>query len=236
MGGTSKASRGVFFYRVAATCCIYYVLAQLVQEVVFHLGINDSPAGEAEILQRLTSLDQFRAIVVLLGFSLIPVLPAYASVALRRYPFRPAVSLLGFGFSLLFVGSEASVRSIDFFLVSRKWAAAYQAASTEAIRHAIAGRIQIWDDAIGAFYYALLGVCLLSSACFALACWDNDRWNRMVAVGFASTAIESASRLAEGYLGQTWMSAANNVAYFPIVLLNFGTLAAWLWREAPAGG
>ena len=97
----------------------------------FHLGLNDSASGEAEILQRLTFLDQFRAVALLLGFSFIPILAAYAAVALRRYPLRPAGSLLGSAFSLLFVGSEAGVRSIDLFLVSKKWAAAYQATTAK---------------------------------------------------------------------------------------------------------
>ena len=218
---------------MGAVCCVYYIVAQLLQEIVFHLGINDSASGEAEILQRLTFLDQFRAVVLLLGFSLIPILAAYAGVALRRYPLRPAASLLGFAFSLRFVGSEAGVRSIDLFLVSKKWAVAYQATADATIRTAIAGQIQTWDDAVGAFYYALLGAHLLSSLCFALATWDRESfWDRAVALGFAATTVECTARLAEGYLGQTWLSGLNYAAYFPIVLLNFGTMAVWLWRQA----
>jgi hypothetical protein len=102
---TSKTFSSTLFYRLAAVCCVYYVVAQLIQEIVFHLGINDSASGEAEILQRLMFLDQFRAGAILLGFSLIPILAAYAGVALRRYPVRSAASLLGFAFSLVFVGS-----------------------------------------------------------------------------------------------------------------------------------
>jgi hypothetical protein len=221
------------FYRLAAVCCGYYVAAQLLQEIVFHLGLNDAASGEAEILQRLKFLDQFRAVVILLGFSLVPILIAYAGVALRRFPVRPAASLLGFAFSLLFVASEAGVRSIDLFLVSKKWAAAYQATAEATIRAGIAGQIQIWDDTVGAFYYALLGAHLLSSLCFVFATWDRQSfWNRAVCLGFAATTLECASRLLEGYLGQTWLDGVNHVAYFPIVLLNFGTLAVWLWRQA----
>lgn len=202
---------------------------------MFHLGLNDSASGQAEILRRLTFLDQFRAVVLLLGFSLIPILAAYAGATLRRYRLRPAASLLGFAFSVLFVGSEAGVRSIDLFLVSKKWAAAYQATVDATVRAAIAGQIQTWDDAVGAFYYALLGAHLLSSLCFAIATWDRDNfWDCAVAVGFAATTVECASRLAEGYLGQTWLNRLNYAVYFPIVLLNFGTLAVWLWRQTDA--
>lgn len=232
MNMNSKASTARLFCRFAAVCTTYYVLAQLLQEIVFHLGLNDSAFGEAEILQRLTFLDQFRAVTLLLGFSFIPILAAYAAVALRCYYFRPAASLLGFAFSVLFVGSEAGVRSIDLFLVTKKWAAAYQATTDPTIRAGVAGQIQAWDDAVGAFYYALLGAHLLSSLCFAIATWDQDsRWNRALTLGFAATALECTSRLAEGYLGQTWLDGLNHTAYFPIVLLNFGILAVWLWRQ-----
>ena len=223
------------FYRFGAACCVYYVAAQLVQEITFHFGLNVSATGEAEILQRLLPLDQLRAVLILLGFSFVPIVTAFAGIALLRYRARPAASLLGFAFSFLFVGMEASIRSIDLFLVSRNWAVQYQAAASDALRHAIAGRMQIWDESVGALYFALLGAHLLSSACFAIATWDReDKWNRIVALGFVLTAIECAGRIAEGYLGQTWLSGANYALYFPIVLLSFGTLAIWLWRQAQA--
>ncbi len=220
------------FYRLGAVCCAYYVAAQLFQEISFHFGINDSASGIAEIMQRLAPLDRFRSILILLGFSLIPIITAYAGVALNRYRARPGASLLGFAFAVLFVGSEASVRSIDFFLVSRKWAFEYRAASLESARQVIASRIQIWDDGIAAFYFALLGFHMLSSLCFALATWDRDKWDVVVALGFWATAMESAARLAEGYLGQSWMASLNSAAYFPVVLFSFGTLALWLWQQA----
>lgn len=229
MSTIPKPRSSALFYRIAAACCAYYVSAQLLQEITFHLGINDSASGKTEILQRLMFIDQLRAVALLLGFSLIPILAAYAATALRRYPLRPASSLLGLAFSLLFVGSEAGVRSIDLFIVSKKWASAYQATADATIRAGIARQIQTWDDAVSAFYYALLVAHLLSSLCFTVATWDRKSlWDRAVALGFAATTLECASRLAEGYLGQMWLGGVNNAAYFPIVLFNFGTLAVWL--------
>jgi hypothetical protein len=180
-------------------------------------------------------LDQFRAVLILLGFTFIPIITAFAGVVLRRYRIRPAASLLGFAFSLLFVGAEMSVRSIDLFLVSRNWAVEYRAAASETVKQAIAARIQVWDESVAAFYFALLGVHLLSSVCFAIATWNSDdKWGRVVAVGFVASALEGTGRLAEAFLGQTWLSGLNYAAYFPIVLLSFGTLAVWLWKQAKA--
>ena len=220
------------FYGLGAACCVYYIFAQLIQEITFHFGINDAAMGEAEILQRLLPLDQLRAVLILLGFSFIPIIAAYAAIALLQYRLRPAASVLGFAFSFLFVGMELSTRSVDLFLISRTWAVQYQAAASEALRHAIAGRIQVWDDSVGALYFALLGAHLLASVCFAIALWDReDKWNRIAALGFALTAVECVGRIAEGYLGQTWLDGPNHAAYFPVVLLNLGTLAVWLWKQ-----
>jgi hypothetical protein len=94
------------FYRIGAACCVYYVTAQLIQEITFHFGINDSAEGQAEILQRLTCLDQFRSVLILLGFTFIRIITAFAGVALRRYQIRPAASTLGFAFATLFVAAE----------------------------------------------------------------------------------------------------------------------------------
>jgi hypothetical protein len=65
-------------------------------------------------------LDQFRAVLILLGFTFIPIITAFAGVALRRYRIRPAASMLGFAFSAVFVAAEMSVRSLDLFLVSNR--------------------------------------------------------------------------------------------------------------------
>lgn len=233
LGGRVVYSR--CFYRLGAACCVYYVFAQLIQEITFRLGINVSATGEAEILQRLLPLDQFRAVLVLLGFTFIPIIMAYAGVALRRCRVRPGASVLGFAFSFLFVGMEMSIRSVDLFLISRDWAVQYRAAASEAIGHSFLARIQMWDESVGALYFALLGAHLFSSVCFAVATWDrDDNWNRIVALGFVLAAIECAGRIAEGYLGQTWLGGPNHFAYFPVVLLNVGTLAVWLWKQPKA--
>ena len=70
----------------------------------------------AAIWQRLMPLDQFRAVLILLGFTFIPIITAFAEVVLHRYRIRPAASMLGFAFSAVFVAAEMSVRSIDSVL------------------------------------------------------------------------------------------------------------------------
>ena len=98
----------------------------------------------------------------------------------------------------------------------------------------IAGRVQLWADSVGAFYFVLLAGHLLASTCFAIATWDGDRWNRIVAVAFIANAVRLAGRIAEGYLGQSWLDAVNNAVYFPAVAIIFGTLTVWLWKQTQA--
>jgi hypothetical protein len=229
MNPRPNPSPSVNFYRLATACCACYVVAQVIQEVAFQYGVNDAAAGEAGILQRLLPLDQFRLAVMLISF--FPVLVAFAAVALRRMSSSPAASLLGFTFSFLFVAAEVSTRSIDLFLVSRKWAVEYHAAASPAVQQMIAGRIQVWADSVGAFYFLLLAGHLLASICFALATWDSDRWNRIVAIAFIANAVRLAGRVAEGSMGQSWLDPINNVVYFPAVALIFGTLTVWLWKQ-----
>ena len=229
MASRSNLSSSVTFYRFATACCAYYVIAQVIQQAAFAHGINDAATGEQGILQRLLPLDQFRLSVLLLSF--FPILVAFAAVALRRVRSNPAASLLGFTFSFLFVAAEMGARSMDLFLVSRKWAVEYHSATSPAIQQLIAGRIQLWEESVGAFYFVLLSGHLLASTCFALATWDHDRWNRIVAVAFILNALRLASRVAEGYLGQRWLDPVNDAVYFPAVALIFGTLTAWLWKQ-----
>jgi len=69
MNSSSNFTASANFYRFAAACSAFYVLAQLFQEITFHYGINDGASGEQAILQRLAPLDQFRLTVILLSFS-----------------------------------------------------------------------------------------------------------------------------------------------------------------------
>ena len=85
MHSISTSSVSTKFYRFGAGCCVYYIAAQLIQEITFHFGINDSAFGEVEIIQRLTPLDELRAASILLGFTFVPILAAFAGVSLRRY-------------------------------------------------------------------------------------------------------------------------------------------------------
>jgi hypothetical protein len=229
MTSLSKFSPSANFYRFATACCAYYVIAQVIQEAAFRHGINDAAAGEQRILQRLLPLDQFRLTVILLSF--FPISVAFAAVALRRIRSSPAASVLGFTFSFLFVTAEVSTRSIDLFLVGKKWAMEYHSAASPEIQQLVAGRIHLWEESVGAFYFVLLVGHLLASTCFAIAAWDDDRWNQIVAIAFIVNAVRLASRIAEGYLGQRWLDPVNDAVYFPAVALIFGTLTAWLWKQ-----
>jgi hypothetical protein len=219
------------FYRVAALCGALYVAAQVIQQVAFHSGINDSASGEQGILQRLMPLDQIRLTALLLSFFAITV--AFGAVALRRARIRPAASLLGFAFSFLFVIAEIINRSIDLFVISRRRAVEFQAAGSLAAKQSLADRIQIWEQSFAGFYFVLRMGLLLGCVCFAISTWDKrERWNQIVAIAFAANAARITGRLVEGFMGQSWLGPVNDVIYFPASVLIYGTVAAWLWKQS----
>ena len=219
------------FYRFAAVCSFCYVVAQIIQEVACHHGISDSPVGEQAILQRLTALDQFRLAVIL--FSFFPIAVAFAGVALSQARARPAASVLGFTFSFLFVIGEVINRSIDLFAINKQWAVQYQLAASLAAKESIAERIQVWSESFTGYYFVIRIGLLLGCLCFAIATWDRRRrWNEFVAIVFAANALRAAARLAEGFLGQSWLGPVNDAIYFPATVVIYGSLAAWLWRQA----
>jgi hypothetical protein len=183
------------FYRFAAVCAVYYVVAQIVQEFAFHLGISDSPVSEQAILQRLTALDQFRLTMLLLSFFAITV--AFAAVALHQARWSPAASVQGFSFSFLFVIGEIISRSIDLFVISKQWAVQYQGTASLMAKQLIAERIQIWSESFTGYYFIIRVGLFLGCLCFALATWDNrQRWNQVVAIVFGANAVRAAARLA----------------------------------------
>jgi hypothetical protein len=219
------------FCRFAAVCAACYVVAQIIQEFTFHHGISDSPVGERAILQRLMPLDQFRLTLLLLSF--FPITVAFAAVALRQARIRPAASVLGFSFSLLFVIGEIINRSIDLFVISKQWAMQYQGTASVAAKQLIAERIQMWTESFTGYYFIIRIGLLLGCLCFAIATWDRRRrWNQFIAVVFAGNSARSAGRLAEGFMGQAWLAPLNDAIYFPATVLIYGSLAVWLWKQA----
>ena len=227
----AKSYSSANFYRFAAFCAACYVVAQIIQEFGFHHGISDSPVGEQVILQRLMPLDQFRLTVILLSF--FPITVAFAAVALRQVRLRPAASVLGFSFSLLFVIGEIVNRSLDLFVISKQWAMQYQGTDPLAAKQLIAERIQAWSESFTGYYFIIRIGLLLGCLCFAISTWDRrQRWNQFIAMVFAANAARSAGRLAEGFMGQAWLAPVNDAIYFPATILIYGSLALWLWKQA----
>jgi len=227
----AKSYSSANFYRFAAVCAACYVVAQIIQEFTFHHGISDSPVGEQAILQRLMPLDQFRLTLLLLSF--FPITVGFAAVALRQARVRPAASVLGFSFSLLFVIGEIVNRSIDLFVISKQWATQYQSTASLAAKQLIAERIQVWGESFTGYYFIIRIGLFLGCLCFAVATWDRrQRWNQFIALVFAVNAARSAGRLAEGFMGQAWLAPVNDAIYFPATVLIYGSVAVWLWKQA----
>lgn len=219
------------FYRFAAGCAFFYVLAQTFQEVVFHFEPEQSLGTEASVLLRLNGSDQARAFVMLISF--FGLLAVFSAVALSSFKQNPGPTILGLVAGIVWVFSELFYRITDFFLVTKTWAAEYQRASAENQQASIAGQIHSWDQFVWSWYFVLLIAYLIASIAFGFATNGARRRNKIMSFLFFVNGLSLAGRLMEEYAEQTWLTPINAAFYFPTVVLLFGFLGFWLITGPP---
>jgi hypothetical protein len=217
---------------VVATACLgLYLAAQILQLILFRVVLSRPDGAEAELLARLEPAETLRAVVILLShFCLVPV---YVAVALRRWPHAPGAAACGVLFGLAFVLFELSYRTIDLFLVSRGWAPAYAAADAT-VRAALLERTALWEQAVGAWYFALLSAHLLASICFlaAFARREPGAWDGLAQLAFAINTLRLIGRILAGWPGVAWLKPLSGDFYFPPMAAFLVLLIVWLARQA----
>lgn len=107
-------------YLLAALCVLVFIFAQTFQELSYRFWIPVSTTLQGDLLTRLLTADQVRALAVM-GSILLLAVP-FTVVALRYREIAPIASTLGLIFATAFIGFEISDRSIDFFVIGRHWA------------------------------------------------------------------------------------------------------------------
>jgi hypothetical protein len=227
MTGGKRTNPGALI--VPAACAIFYVAAQGYQQIVFHLMADDGSLP-SEIVARSTSLDQIRALLILMSISTAVVV--FTAVAMRLFPRSPTSAVLGLLFSLFWVVSEVLYRSVDLFVVSRLWAVKYLAEESNSIRTALITRIQVWNEFVGGWYFGLLLALLAASICFALAAWNRQsRTDRLLSFAFQLYALAILLRIAVQFGNVQWLADIGGALYFPSVLVLFGYTSYWLLRH-----
>lgn len=218
-------------YLAAACCVLFFVAAQVFQELASYLWIPTAADPEQELRTYLLTVDRVRALLILL--SIVLLLVPYAVVAARYWPALPIVATVGFAGVLGFIGFELLHRSIDYFVVGRQWATALQASGDAASRMDIVDRYVQWSAfARGLYFPLMLSYCAGSVAFCYATLRDKGTWARVAALAFGLNALRLVARMMSTYGGWDWLDPINNTAYFPGVFVINSLLAVWLFRLA----
>jgi hypothetical protein len=230
-GARTNGSYGLL--ALGAAIAGFYVVAQLIQQVVVRFMLPDAPDVAAEIASRLLVPNRVRQAAVLASIFLVPL--AYAALASARWRYAPGPVISGLLFGLLFVALECAYRSIDLFAVGA-WAAEFAATTDPMRRDAQLERFMLWDGVVISLYLPLLAAHALSSAAFAVAVASGgesgDRWDWLLAVVLGVNALRGILRMLQMHAGITALGPVNGALYLPVTLLTYGMLSAWLARAA----
>lgn len=140
---------------------------------------------------------------------------------------------IGFAGVLGFIGFELLHRSIDYFVVGRQWATAFDASGDAGTRHDILATYAAWSSFARGLYFPLMLSYMGSSVGFLYATMrDTGVWARVASFAFGLNALRLLARLMSTYGDATWLDPINNTAYFPFVFVINALLAVWLLRQA----
>lgn len=216
-------------YRLAAFCVLFFVAAQVFQELASHFWLPEPQGPELEMLVYLLTIDRVRSLLILSSIVLLVV--PYAVIALRYWQRLPLVTVLGFTGVLGFVGFELLHRSIDYFVVGRDWALALEASGGAGTNPDVVERFALWSNFARGLYFPLMLSYFASSVAFCYATMhDKGVWARIASFAFGLNALRLLARMASTYGGLHSIDAINNTAYFPFVFVINSLLAAWLFH------
>lgn len=226
---------GAGHLRLAAWGTCLFLATQVFQALCFYLWMPEAQSAAADYATRLSPLDRARALAVLGGILALAV--TYTVVALAHLQRAPLAASLGLAFMLFFVLIELALRGVDYALVSREWASAWAAASSEPERELLLARHALWGSITHAVYLPLMLSGLLAWTCLAVATWGGTgAWAFLGPLALGANALRTLGRLAASYTDMPGLGFLDSLhVYVVLVLLINGTLAVWLcWRARVA--
>jgi hypothetical protein len=210
-------------YLGGSISALYFLLALAVQQVVLAVA-GDTGGGDAELQSRLSNAQIFRALLLWIGFWGLAV--AFHALYVRTSSQHRYWARVGLATSLVFVGCELSYRTIDVFVVTLRWTAAWAVATGDA-RAELAKRIALWDEVVGGWYVFLITAHLIGAVAFAAAVGRRGRWpDRALFATLVGYAVLLAMRLG-AYLVPALGLLSNDI-FFPVVGAHLLALAVAL--------
>jgi hypothetical protein len=202
-----------------------FLVALTVQQIVLAQSHADAAA---ELQSHLSVADQLRAFLLWLAFFGQPV--AYYALYVHTAAQRPGSARIGLVSSLFFIACELLYRTIELFVVTRQWTAAW-ATSVGTAREDLAHRIALWDELVVGWYVLLLTAHLIGCVAYAGAVGWRGRWlDRATFLTLIAYALLIGLRLCS-YLLPALGPVCNRI-FFPVVASNLVALGALLLSEA----
>jgi hypothetical protein len=205
---------------------VVYLAAQSYQYVLFTNGALTSASALDALHGRLTLHGRTLSIGILISFFLLP--NYYLAIAACLGRRRPAATVTGLFFSLMFVFIEIVQRSIDYFMITDQWAAS-PAGTAGAVAETLAARAQLWGEITIAVYVPLLVAHFLGSLYFLPATRALDHpWRLILSGALILNCLRLAARLTEYGCHASWLHSLNQSLHYPLSVLVYGSFAVWL--------
>ena len=216
-------------YVIAGIIILFFVAAQIFQELSYRLWIPATHSIAEEITVRTMPIDKVRSLLVMA--TILGLIVPYAVITLRYLRSAPLATLLGFTFVTLFIAAEVSHRGVDFFVISQQWSHQFQTAA-DPVKDVILNRYTLWNEMVQGWYFPLMLAYLLASLCFAfVTSRDRDRWYWLAPFALLLNALRLLGRILASFVGQRWLEGLNGSLYFPFVFVINVMLVIWFFKR-----
>jgi hypothetical protein len=213
-------------FKIAALCAFYYAAVQAAQWWLRSRIANLRKLDES-IDVRNHPDNVLRMQLVLSSMFLMII--GFGGVALAIFAAAPALAVLGFVFSLLFLFIEICYRSIELFGVTRVLVPQYLGETDAASKAAKGAIIEVFNTSVIAVYFPLLVGIMAASILFGVATIDGGGLETLVGVVFFAHAIHALMRILEMHGGIKTLSSFNLRVYFPLAIGKYTLIGVWLW-------
>lgn len=215
------------FFKAASIGAFVYAAAMLLQEILLTYAPYPTTL-DAQMIMRVGTLDKFRGGAILLAF--IFVILAFLGVTLTKISIKPARSITGFVFCLIFVIVELCYRAVEIFTVNRKWVVAYFNESNDAIKQALLNKVTTFEDVTTGLYFIIITTHFIGSTLYGCITWKSRGLEKVVSILFFLNSIRLFIRLIGEYGNNPFFNGISDYIYAPIVISLYGILGLWLWR------
>lgn len=217
----------------AAVVALIYIGIQTFQWYVFEQFPAPSSPRE-ELMQGHHPLHVARSWVMLFAmFGLMYLYYVVCSLAARINRFWARFAFLGF---FIFLSLEFTLRSIELFYIQQQLPEMALKSSEQALP-GIIDKMQTFQSIQSSLYFPLIFGAQIGYVTLFFLFARGGKINRIIRVVMAINFLRSLWRLLMSYAGLTWLQQGNwyDKLYLPLVVVQFGLMAFWLFKVKDTG-